>query len=229
MSNGLKIVLTGATRGLGASMLEGFAAQGCVVHGCGSNADGVARLAKSYPSPHSFTTVDVTKPDQVSRWAAEVLKSGAPDLLVNNAAVIHSPGKLWDLPSSEWKRVFDVNVIGLVGVCRAFVPAMAARRKGVIVNFSSTWGRSTSPDVSLYCASKFAVEGLTKSLAQELPQGMAAVALNPGVIATDMLAQVFGAAAASYPSPSAWGKRAVPFILGLKASDNGSSANVPGA
>lgn len=51
MSNGLKIVLTGATRGLGASMLEGFAAQGCVVHGCGSNADGVARLAKSYPSP----------------------------------------------------------------------------------------------------------------------------------------------------------------------------------
>ena len=229
MSKGLRIVLTGATRGLGAAMLEGFAAKGCVVHGCGSNADGVSRLGKAYPAPHAFEVVDVTNPGQVVRWADKVLADGPPDLLVNNAAVIHSPGKVWDLPASEWKRVFDVNVLGMVEVLRAFVPAMVAKRKGVIVNFSSTWGRSTSPDVSLYCASKFAVEGLTKSLAQELPSGMAAVALNPGVIATDMLAQVFGAAASSYPTPSAWGKRAVPFILGLGSGDNGASANVPGA
>ncbi len=229
MSKGLKVVLTGATRGLGAAMLEGFAAKGCVVHGCGSNSDGVSRLAKSYPNPHGFDVVDVTNAGQVARWADKVLKDGPPDLLVNNAAVIHSPAKLWDLPAAEWKRVFDVNVLGMVEVLRAFVPAMVAKRKGVIVNFSSTWGRSTSPDVSLYCASKYAVEGLTKSLAQELPSGMAAVALNPGVIATDMLAQVFGAGAAAYPAPSAWGKRAVPFILGLGAGDNGASANVPGA
>lgn len=229
MSKGLKVVLTGATRGLGAAMLEGFAAQGCVVHGCGSKADLVNRLTKSLPAPHRFEVVDVTNAGQVNGWAEKVLKDGPPDLLVNNAAVIHSPGKLWDLPSAEWKRVFDVNVLGMVEVLRAFVPAMVARRKGVIVNFSSTWGRSTSPDVSLYCASKYAVEGLTKSLAQELPTGMAAVALNPGVIATDMLAQVFGTAASSYPTPAAWGRRAVPFILGLGAADNGSSANVPGA
>lgn len=228
MSKGLKVVLTGATRGLGAAMLEGFAAKGCVVHGCGTHPEGVARLAKGFPAPHAFEVVDVTDAGQVSRWAKKVLLDGPPDLLVNNAAVIHTPGKLWDLPAREWKRVFDVNVLGMVEVSRAFLPAMVARGKGVIVNFSSTWGRSTSPDVSLYCASKFAVEGLTKALAQELPAGMAAVALNPGVIATDMLAQVFGEGARSYPTPAAWGRRAVPFILGLGAGDNGASANVPG-
>jgi NAD(P)-dependent dehydrogenase (short-subunit alcohol dehydrogenase family) len=105
---------------------------------------------------------------------------------------------------------------------------MVAQKKGVVVNLSSAWGRTTSADVSAYCATKFAVEGLTRSLAQELPKGMAAVALNPGVIATDMLAQVFGAGASAYPTPKAWSKRSVPYILGLGARDNGASADVPG-
>jgi NAD(P)-dependent dehydrogenase (short-subunit alcohol dehydrogenase family) len=124
--------------------------------------------------------------------------------------------------------MFDVNVLGMVEVLRAFLPAMVAQQKGVVVNFSSAWGRTTSADVSAYCATKFAVEGLTRSLAQELPKGMAAVALNPGVIATDMLAQVFGAGASAYPTPKAWSKRSVPYILGLGARDNGASADVPG-
>ncbi len=223
-----RIVLTGATRGLGAAMLEGFIASGAIVHGCGTNSAAVEQLKQAYPGPHTFHVVDVTDSAQIKHWANSILKDGTPDLLINNAALINTPAKLWDLPASEWRRMFDVNVLGMVEVLRAFIPAMVAQKKGVIVNFSSAWGRTTSADVSAYCATKFAVEGLTHSLAQELPKGMAAVALNPGVIATDMLAQVFGAGASAYPTPKAWSKRSVPYILGLGARDNGASADVPG-
>jgi NAD(P)-dependent dehydrogenase (short-subunit alcohol dehydrogenase family) len=223
-----RIVLTGATRGLGAAMLEGFIASGAIVHGCGTNSAAVEQLKQAYSGPHTFHVVDVTDSAQIKHWANSILKDGTPDLLINNAALINTPAKLWDLPASEWRRMFDVNVLGIVEVLRAFIPAMVAQKKGVIVNFSSAWGRTTSADVSAYCATKFAVEGLTRSLAQELPKGMAAVALNPGVIATDMLAQVFGAGASAYPTPKAWSKRSVPFILGLGARDNGASADVPG-
>ena len=223
-----RIVLTGATRGLGAAMLEGFIASGAIVHGCGTNSAAVEQLKQAYSGPHTFHVVNVTDSAQIKHWANSILKDGTPDLLINNAALINTPAKLWDLPASEWRRMFDVNVLGMVEVLRAFIPAMVAQKKGVIVNFSSAWGRTTSADVSAYCATKFAVEGLTRSLAQELPKGMAAVALNPGVIATDMLAQVFGAGASAYPTPKAWSKRSVPYILGLGARDNGASADVPG-
>jgi NAD(P)-dependent dehydrogenase (short-subunit alcohol dehydrogenase family) len=71
------------------------------------------------------------------------------------------------------------------------------------------------------------VEGLTKALALELPQGMAAIPLNPGIINTDMLKAAFGEGASSYHSASTWAKSAVPFILGLNAANNGASLTVP--
>ena len=111
---------------------------------------------------------------------------------------------------------------------RHFVPAMISAGSGVVVNFSSGWGRSTSPDVAPYCATKWAIEGLTQALADELPSGMAAVPLNPGVIHTDMLDSCFGASAASYPSPETWAKRAVPFILGITTKDSGQPLTVTG-
>jgi NAD(P)-dependent dehydrogenase (short-subunit alcohol dehydrogenase family) len=104
---------------------------------------------------------------------------------------------------------------------------MIDKRSGIIVNFSSGWGRSTSPDVAPYCASKWAIEGLTQSLAQELPAGIAAIALNPGIIHTDMLDICFGESAAAYTSINKWVKKAVPFLLQLKPSNNGMSLTVP--
>ena len=121
-----------------------------------------------------------------------------------------------------------MNIKGVANVIRAFVPAMVEAKRGVIVNLSSGWGRSTSPEVAPYCASKWAIEGLTKALAQELPAGMAAVPLNPGVINTEMLKTCFGESAASYPKAEEWARRAAPFILQLGAKDNGQSLSVPG-
>ena len=104
---------------------------------------------------------------------------------------------------------------------------MLKRRSGVIVNFSSGWGRSTAAEVAPYCATKWAIEGLTQALAQELPPGMAAVPLNPGIINTDMLRSCFDGSATNYPGPDEWAKIAVPFLLKLGASDNGKPLTVP--
>ena len=105
---------------------------------------------------------------------------------------------------------------------------MVERGTGVIVNLSSGWGRSVSPEVAPYCATKWAIEGLTKALAEELPKGMAAVPLNPGVIDTDMLRTCFADSASSYPKADEWAKKAGPFILGLGPKDSGKSVSVGG-
>ena len=108
---------------------------------------------------------------------------------------------------------------------RTFVPMMEKAGRGVIANFSSYWGQSTAPKVGPYCATKWGVEGLTGSLAQELPSGLAAVAFNPGVINTDMLQSTFGEQAHSYPSPQEWAVDAVNRLEKLSPVDNGKTSN----
>lgn len=229
MSNrsGKLIVITGTTRGLGRAMVEEFAKLGHTVAGCGRSATGISELQDKPGAPHQFSVLDVTNDRDVAKWAREIVNSlGAPDLLLCNAALVNRNAPLWEVPASEFSDVIDVNIKGVANVLRHFVPAMIARGSGVVVNFSSGWGRSTSPEVAPYCATKFAIEGLTQALAQELPSGLAAIPLNPGVIDTDMLRSCFGGSAGSYPTPEQWAKRAVPFLLKLSPRDNGQSLTV---
>jgi NAD(P)-dependent dehydrogenase (short-subunit alcohol dehydrogenase family) len=221
------IVITGCTKGLGRALTDWFIANGHTVAGCGRGAE-VLDLRFTYSSPHDFSVVDVTDETKVSIWAEKVCgPDSAPDLLICNAAVMNHPAPLWQVPAPEFNRLIDVNVKGVATVIRHFAPRMVARGQGVIVTLSSGWGRSTSPGVAPYCASKFAVEGLTQALAQELPPGMAAVPLNPGVIDTAMLRQCWNEEAGSYPKPAAWAQAAGPFLLGLGPKDNGRSLTVP--
>jgi NAD(P)-dependent dehydrogenase (short-subunit alcohol dehydrogenase family) len=222
------IVITGATRGLGRALVEQFVSLGHRVFGCGRSTTHIADLKAQYPAC-DFTAVDVTDATAMERWAKHVIDTaGAPDLLINNAAVMNPVKVLWEVAQADFDRVIDINIKGVANAIRAFVPAMVKRKTGVIVNLSSGWGRSTSPQVAPYCATKFAIEGLSKSLAQELPKGMAAIPLNPGVIDTDMLREAWGEGASSYPSAEKWAKKAVPFLLGLGAGDNGKSLTAPG-
>jgi NAD(P)-dependent dehydrogenase (short-subunit alcohol dehydrogenase family) len=221
------IVLTGATRGLGQALVPHFVQAGHTVVGCGRSAEAVAELQRQFGSPHRFAAVDVSNASAVEAWAHEVLKAvGPPDLLINNAAITNALAPLWAVPADDFDRVIDVNVKGVANSIRALVPAMVARKSGIIVNLSSGWGRSTSPEVAPYCASKFAVEGMTRALAQELPSGMAAIPLNPGVINTDMLRSAWGDEAGGYPSADEWAKRAAPFLLNLGPKDNGKPLSV---
>jgi len=222
----MKILITGVTRGLGRALADWYIANGHTVIGCGRSVE-ILDLRFTYSAPHDFTVVDVAEENRVALWSEKILAvHGAPDVLINNAALMNQPAPLWKVPANEFNKLIDVNIKGVANVIRHFVPAMIAAKKGVIVNLSSGWGRSTSPEVAPYCASKFAIEGLTQALAQELPSGMAAVPLNPGVIDTDMLRQAWSDGAASYPKAAEWAKVAAPFILKLGPKDNGKSVSV---
>lgn len=226
----MKIVITGVTRGLGRALVEEFIRAGHTVFGCGRSGDAIFDLRMTHQAPHDFSVVDVSLDTKVSIWAAKVLESdSAPDLLINNAAIMNRLSPVWEQDDREFTRLVDANIRGTQNVLRHFVPSMVARKKGVIVNFSSGWGRSTAPEVGPYCMSKWAIEGLTKSLAQELPAGMAAVPLNPGVIDTEMLRSCWADGAASYPKAEEWAKTAAPFILKISARDNGRSLSVGGS
>ncbi len=221
------ILITGVSRGLGRAMAEEFIRLGYTVLGCGRSAKEIATLQKQFPAPNNFSIVDVADDAQVTAWAKKILAThAAPDLLLNNAALINRNAPLWQVPAAEFSDVIDVNIKGVANVIRHFVPPMIARRSGVIVNFSSGWGRSTDADVAPYCATKWAIEGLTQSLAQELPPGLAAVALNPGIINTAMLQSCFAGGASGYPTANEWAKTAVPFLLKINSSDNGKPLTV---
>jgi len=222
------VLITGVSRGLGRAMAEEFIRLGHAVLGCGRSEKETGQLQKQFAAPHDFTVVDVAADEQVAAWAKRVLKAqGAPDLLLNNAGLINRNARLWEIGATEFSQVIDVNLKGTANVIRHFVPAMVKSKSGVIVNFSSGWGRSTAAEVAPYCATKWAIEGLTQALAQELPPGMAAVPLNPGIIDTSMLRSCFGGSASGYPKAEEWAKIAVPFLLKLGASDNGRSLTVP--
>ncbi|WP_193211325.1 SDR family oxidoreductase [Luteolibacter marinus] len=222
------VLITGCTRGLGLAMARLFAQRGWRVSGCGTNASAVESLAAEIGDGHRICRCDVTSREEVESLCDDILAGpGAPDLLLNNAALINRNAPLWEVEPDDFSRVMDVNLKGVHLVCRGFLPAMIARGQGVVVNFSSGWGRSTSPEVAPYCCTKWGIEGLTQALSQELPGGLAAVALNPGIIDTDMLRSTFGASASEFPDPARWAIKVVPFLEQLGAKDNGQALTAP--
>jgi NAD(P)-dependent dehydrogenase (short-subunit alcohol dehydrogenase family) len=221
------VVITGATRGLGRAMVDEFVRLGHTVLGCGRDRKTIDQLHRRFGSPNDFYRVDTSSDDEVKSWASLILSAhGTPDLLLNNAGIINKNAPLWEVSEKEFSEVIDVNVKGFANVIRHFAPAMVKRNHGVIVNFSSGWGRSTDAEVAPYCASKWAIEGLTLALSQEVPSGVAVVSLNPGIINTEMLQSAFGSSASNYTSPTEWAAIAVPFLLNLRPADNGKQMEV---
>ncbi len=221
------VLVTGATRGIGRSLVNRVVQLGHTVIGCGRSQNGIDELSSEFDDPHRFDAVDVAMWSAVETWARDVLSTlPPPDLLVNNAGVINRNAPLWEVPADEFTRVLDTNVDGTANIIRAFLPAMIANGRGIIVNMSSGWGRSTSPYVAPYCASKWAIEGLTQALSQELPSGLAAVAVSPGVVDTDMLRSCWADSAAACPSPEEWAPGAADFLLSLTPRHNGQSLSV---
>ena len=222
------IVITGATKGLGRALTEEYMQLGHNIIGCGRSIDSIKSMSNSYKKNADFQVVDISNHNQVHTWAEDVLnKFGCPDFLLNNAGVINTNAPLWDVPEKEFSDVIDTNIKGIYNMVKEFIPEMIKVGKGIVVNFSSGWGRSTSPEVAPYCSSKWAIEGLSKSLAQEIPKGMVSVALNPGVIDTSMLRSCWNENARMYEKPENWAKRAAPFILNINPNDNGASLTAP--
>ncbi len=224
-----RVLVTGCTRGLGRAMVEGFIARGDTVIGCGRSIEEIDQLAKAYGDKHRFYPLDVANDEAVADFCIRTVEEvGVPNLVINNAALINQNAMLWKVSAEEFSQVMNVNVGGLVSMIRHILPPMIeAGQQGVLVNFSSYWGRSAAPEVAPYCASKWAVEGLTQALSQELPPHLGAVAFNPGVIHTKMLESCFGENAANYHTAEEWARSAVPFLANLAPHDNGKALTMP--
>ncbi len=218
------ILITGVSRGLGLALAKEFISLGHRVHGSVRN---MSPELQSLGASAKLRELDVRDAEAIQEWAQDLEDAASlPDLLINNAGVINEPRPLWEVGEDEFREVLEVNVLGIHLMLRAFLPKLIRRGPGVVVNFSSGWGRSTSPEVAPYCASKWAVEGLSAAVAQEVPLGLAVCAVNPGIIDTDMLRSCFGESATSYPNPENWAKTACARLLLLDEHSNGRALNI---
>ncbi|PGW93250.1 SDR family oxidoreductase [Bacillus cereus] len=223
------VIITGVTQGLGRAMVDRFHELGWNIYGCGRSKNKIEELKKQYSKIHDFQVIDVSDSQQVNDWANYILnRHMAPDLIINNASIVNQNAQLWKIMDQEFGNVMNVNVNGVVNVIRAFVPAMVARKEGIIINMSSSWGREGEAELAPYCASKFAIEGITKSMALELPHGMAVVALDPGgSISTPMLKSCAPQYINESPTPETWSHKAIEYILNITIDKNGDSLTCP--
>ncbi|KAL5208315.1 hypothetical protein ABZP36_032750, partial [Zizania latifolia] len=220
------VLITGVGRGLGRALALELARRGHAVVGCSRSTDHVRSLEAEIATlaRHFLTVSDVRSDSNMAELAKTLVeKKQVPDIIVNNAGTINKNNKTWNVSAEEFDLVVDTNIKGTANVLRHFIPLMIDKKHGIVVNLSSGWGRSAAAEVAPYCASKWAIEGLTRSLAKELPPGLAAIALSPGVVNTDMLNSCFGSSAALYQSTEQWAPKAATMILSFSLDDNGAS------
>jgi NAD(P)-dependent dehydrogenase (short-subunit alcohol dehydrogenase family) len=183
-------IVTGGARGIGAAIARGFAAEGASVVIADSRIDLARDMAEKLAGSGAKAVAvgaDVTRQPDAENLASTALREfGGIDILVNNAGVIQDL-KFVDIEEKDWDRINDANVKGVYLITRAVVPHMIAAGYGKIVNISSLAGKRGSAGIVHYCASKFAVIGITQALAKELAEHDINVnAVCPGILPTAM-------------------------------------------
>lgn len=184
-------LITGGSRGIGRACVEELCRLGWSVTFCFLNHEEEAR-ALAARTGATAVRCDVGDWDAASALVEAVAAGGGLDLLVNNAAV-SLVGLTQDVTRGEWERLLAVNLTGPFACVRAALPHMIRRGGGRIVNVSSVWGVKGASCEAAYSATKAALIGLTRALAQEVgPAGITVNAVAPGVIDTDMNANLTG-------------------------------------
>jgi len=165
-------VITGAGRGIGAAIARRLAARGAVAVLCGrkrTSLDSTAAAISEAGGKSHVIQCDVMDLASVQRMAAEVERTfGRSDILVNNAGVGGFGGPLHELPPESWDKVLNTNLRGVYYCIRSFAPAMIRARSGHIINISSIAGKNALPNGAAYAASKWGLNGLSYSVAEEL-------------------------------------------------------------
>jgi NAD(P)-dependent dehydrogenase (short-subunit alcohol dehydrogenase family) len=178
--------ITGVSSGFGRALAEAALAQGHKVAGTLRNEEARSEFEALEPGRSFGKILDVTDTQAIAPVIAEVEKTiGAIDVLVNNAGYGHE-GLLEESSIDDLRRQFEVNVFGPVAVMQAVLPYMRSRRAGRILNITSMGGLITMPGISFYHGSKFALEGISESLAKEIKSfGIHVTAVEPGGFRTD--------------------------------------------
>ena len=195
---GKRVAVTAAASGLGESIAEAFVAAGARVHVCDFDEERLVRFSSEHPGC-AATLADVADPGQVERLFVEIEEGlGGLDVLVNNAGIAGPVAPVAEIPIEEWKRTIDVNLSGQLYCARQAAPMLVKAGGGSIVNMASTAGLFGFPLRSAYVASKWAVIGLTKTLAMELgPSGVRVNAICPGSVEGERIDGVIEAEAES--------------------------------
>lgn len=181
-----RVLVTGGSRGIGAAVVRAFARRGHRVSFLYEKNEAAAGLV-SQETGAAALRADVADKAAVEAAFREI---GPVDILVNNAGICHY-GLISQINPEEWDRLFAVNVRGIYHCVNAALPGMLREQSGSIVNLSSMWGQVGASCEAAYSATKGAVIALTKALAKELgPSGIRVNAVAPGVILTDMVANV---------------------------------------
>ena len=181
------VIVTGVSSGLGKAFAVALLQAGYKVVGTVRTLEAVEKFEGLQPGSAFARVLDVTDaPERLSSVAAEVEQSVGPVYaLINNAGYGHE-GTLEESPMDELRQQFEVNVFGAVAMMKAVLPFMRARREGRILNVTSMGGLMTMPGLSYYHGSKFAMEGISSSLAKEVrPLGIYVTAVEPGMFRTD--------------------------------------------
>lgn len=186
-----RVVITGGSKGLGRALVLRFAAEGARVATCARSVDELNRVMIELSAKAADGIVlpcDISDPDQVHEFAGKVLEEfGTVDVLINNASLLGPRIEIVEFTEQSWDRVIDVNIHGLFSVTKALLPSMIKQRSGSIINVSSSVGKVGRARWGAYAVSKFALEGFTQTLADEVRHYNIRVnSVNPGPIDTDM-------------------------------------------
>ena len=187
------VLITGTSKGIGFEAALAFGRAGHTVHATmrkPAQSPELEEIAAREKLPISVSAMDVDSDESVSSGIAAMLKNGPIDVLVNNAG-IERAGSIEELPLAEIRAVMETNYFGAIRCIQALAPHMRQRGSGCIINVTSIGGRISSPPLTPYNASKWALEALSEGLAGEMKTfGVRVLIVEPGIIDTAMARRI---------------------------------------
>lgn len=184
-------IVTGASRGLGRAIAEGFAGEGVKVLAAARGTDDLAELAAAYPGAIEPVTCDMSNTDRVQALVSQAISAfGGLDIIVNNAGIAPA-GSVAKMPISRWREIFEVNVFGPVALIQAAAEHLRTQQRGKIINVGSLSSLRGKPTLAAYSASKGALLRMTESLSAEwAPHRVQVNMIAPGGFATEAQREV---------------------------------------
>lgn len=182
--------ITGGSSGIGRAAAHQFAKEGVhlgLIARRKENLEETQQELETYGVKIAICSADISKPDQVKTAVQQFeQKLGKADILINNAA-ISDYGNFQDMDEEVWKHIFEVNVFGTYHVLKEVLPHLVSKQKGDIINVSSSNGLKATAGSTAYSASKFAIQGMSEALMQEVrKENIRVFTMNPSLVATEL-------------------------------------------